>query len=337
MVCTIPDPNTHAGTPIRKARSVSMSRLHPSGGSTEALKKGFCMSTNPSPATITMKDLLEAGVHFGHQTSRWNPKMKPYIFGARNGIYIIDLQKTVLHAKDALNFVSSLVSQGKKILFVGTKAQSKDVIREEAERCGCPYVNERWLGGALTNYQTISSCIATLEKLEVKLNSELAKDIGKKERSRLTRDYERLAKNLGGIRNMKDMPGALFVVDPGKEHNAVAEAQVLGIPVIAITDTNCDPDPIKYVIPGNDDALKSIRLFASSVANAVLDGARVFEERVRAIQDKREVEAKIAADNVAAAPAAPVKPKTTTDREGRTVDVQVRRTAAPTPTKTDKN
>lgn len=285
---------------------------------------------------ITMKDLLEAGVHFGHQTSRWNPKMKPYIFGARNGIYIIDLQKTVVLAKDALSYVSGLASQGKKILFVGTKPQSKDVIREEAERCGCPYVNERWLGGALTNFQTIQTCIATLERLEQKLNSEMGKELGKKERSMIQKEYDRLLRNLGGIRNMKDMPGAIFVVDPGKEHNAVSEAQVLGIPVIAITDTNCDPDPISYVIPGNDDALKSIRLFAGSVANAVLDGARAFEERVRAIQDKREIEAKVAADYAAANPtpvAAPApKAKTTTDREGRTVDVQVRRSA----TKTDK-
>lgn len=284
-------------------------------------------------AQITMKELLEAGVHFGHQTSRWNPKMKPYIFGSRNGIYIIDLQKTVVLAKDALSYVTQLVSQGKKVLFVGTKAQSKDVIREEAERCGCPYVNERWLGGALTNYQTIQGCIATLERLEVKLNSELGRDLGKKERSMLQKEYDRLLRNLGGIRNMKDMPGAIFIVDPGKEHNAVAEAQTLRIPVIAITDTNCDPDPISYVIPGNDDALKSIRLFAGAVANAVLDGARVFEERVRAIQDKREIEAKVAADNAPPAPTVSTakSAKTTTDREGRTVDVQVRRA-----TKTEK-
>ncbi|MBS1985092.1 MAG: 30S ribosomal protein S2 [Bdellovibrionales bacterium] len=282
-------------------------------------------------AQITMKDLLEAGVHFGHQTSRWNPKMKPYIFGSRNGIYIIDLQKTVVLAKDALTYVTQIVSQGKKVLFVGTKAQSKDVIREEAERCGCPYVNERWLGGALTNYQTIQGCIATLEKLETKLNSELSANIGKKERSMLQKEHERLMRNLGGIRQMKDLPGAIFIVDPGKEHNAVAEAKVLGIPVIAITDTNCDPDPISYVIPGNDDALKSIRLFAGAIANAVLDGARVFEERVRAIQDKREIEAKVAADSAPIAPAKSAPKSTTTDREGRTVDVQVRRTKAEKP------
>lgn len=281
---------------------------------------------------ISMKQLLEAGVHFGHQTSRWNPKMKPYIFGSRNGIYIIDLQKTVVLAKDALSFVTQIVSQGKKVLFVGTKAQSKDVIREEAERCGCPYVNERWLGGTLTNYQTIQGCISTLERLETKLNSELGKDLGKKERSMLQREYERLLRNLGGIRNMKDMPGAIFIVDPGKEHNAVAEAQTLGIPVIAITDTNCDPDPISYVIPGNDDALKSIRLFAGAVANGVLDGARVFEERVRAIQDKREIEAKMASDVAPVTPAKAAPKSTTTDREGRTVDVQVRRAKTDKPT-----
>ncbi len=276
-------------------------------------------------AQITMKELLEAGVHFGHQTSRWNPKMKPYIFGARNGIYIIDLQRTVGLAKDALQFVTGLGAQGKKVLFVGTKAQCKETIKEQAEKCGCPYVNERWLGGTLTNFSTIQGCLNTLEKLEEKKTTGLADQMPKKERAALEKEYDRLIRNLGGIRKMRDMPGAMFVVDPSKEHNAVAEAQVLGIPVIAITDTNCDPDLINYVIPGNDDALKSIRLFASAISDAVLDGAKVFEERVRAIQDKREIEAKIAATSEPEEKV-PSKPsKTTTDREGRTVDVQVRR------------
>lgn len=278
-------------------------------------------------AQITMKDLLEAGVHFGHQTSRWNPKMKPYIFGARNGIYIIDLQRTVGLAKDALGFATQLGAQGKKILFVGTKAQCKDVIKEQAEKCGCPYVNERWLGGTLTNFTTIQGCLNTLEKLEEKKTTGLADQMPKKERAILEKEYDRLQRNLGGIRKMREMPGAMFVVDPAKEHNAIAEAQVLGIPVIAITDTNCDPDLINFVIPGNDDALKSIRLFASAISDAVLDGAKLFEERVRAIQDKREIEAKIASTSEPEEKiSAPSKAKTTTDREGRTVDVQVKRT-----------
>jgi small subunit ribosomal protein S2 len=290
-------------------------------------------------AQITMKDLLEAGVHFGHQTSRWNPKMKPYIFGARNGIYIIDLQKTVTLAKQALTFVTQLSAQGKKVLFVGTKPQSKEVIREQAERAGCPYVNERWLGGTLTNFTTIQGCINTLQRLEEKKASALWDEIAKKERAALDKEHERLLRNLGGVRSLREAPGALFVVDPSKEHNAVAEAQVLGIPVIAVTDTNCDPDMVDYVIPGNDDALKSIRLFASAIADAILDGSKVFEERARAISDKREADAKIAADN-APAPTESAAPRggkkgglTTTDREGRTVDVQVRRSKTSTETK----
>jgi len=287
-----------------------------------------------------MKDLLDAGVHFGHQTSRWNPKMKPYIFGARNGIYIIDLQKTVTLAKQALTFVTQLSSQGKKVLFVGTKPQSKDVIREQAERAGCPYVNERWLGGTLTNFSTIQGCINTLERLEEKKSSALWDEIAKKERATLDKEHERLLRNLGGVRKLREMPGALFVVDPSKEHNAIAEAQVLGIPVIAVTDTNCDPDLVDYVIPGNDDALKSIRLFASAIADAIADGGKVFEERARAMSDKREADAKIAADNAPAvsestAPRAAKKGvgTTTTDREGRKVDVQVRRSTKPTENK----
>ena len=279
------------------------------------------------PATVTMKDLLEAGVHFGHQTSRWNPKMKPYIFGARNGIYIIDLQKTVGLAKDALKIVTELGAQGKKVLFVGTKAQARDTIKEQAERCGCPYVIERWLGGSLTNFKTIQGCLGTLEKIQGKKDSGAFDQLPNKEKAATDKEYDRLLRNLGGIRQMSDLPGAMFVVDPHKEHNAVAEARTLGIPVIAITDTNCDPDLIDFVIPGNDDALKSIRLFASAIADAVLDGAKAFEERVRAIHDKREIEAKIAASNEAENPTprparpAPRDNKTTTDREGRTVDV----------------
>jgi small subunit ribosomal protein S2 len=278
-------------------------------------------------AQVTMKELLEAGVHFGHQTSRWNPKMKPYIFGARNGIYIIDLQKTVTLAKDALRIATDLSAQGKKILFVGTKAQARDVIREQAERCGCPYVIERWLGGTLTNFSTIQGCLTSLEKIQDKKDSGAFDQLPNKERAATEKEYERLLRNLGGVRQMSELPGAMFVVDPHKEHNAVEEARALGIPVIAITDTNCDPDVIDYVIPGNDDALKSIRLFAAAVADAVLDGAKAFEDRVRAIQDKREIEAKLSSTRDEEAQAsAPAKtgrgPKATTDREGRTVDIR---------------
>ncbi len=281
-------------------------------------------------AQITMKELLEAGVHFGHQTSRWNPKMKPYIFGSRNGIYIIDLQKTVQLAKTALQFVTQVSAQGKKVLFVGTKPQSKDVIREQAERANCPYVNERWLGGTLTNFSTIQTCINSMERIEEKKASAFWEDMPKKERSQADKEHERLVRNLGGIRRMREAPGAIVVIDPSKEHNAVAEAQVLGIPVIAITDTNCDPDLVDYVIPGNDDALKSIRLFASAIADAYLDGAKVFEEKARAMADKREIDAKIAQTNEVEEPRSRGPRKaggTTTDREGRTVDVQVRRGA----------
>jgi len=281
-------------------------------------------------ATVTMKDLLEAGVHFGHQTSRWNPKMKPYIFGSRNGIYIIDLQKTVGLAKEALTFVSGIAAQGKKILFVGTKPQAQEVIRSEAERCACPYVANRWLGGILTNYSTIQGCLNSLEKIQQKKDTGLIDDMPKKERAQMEKEYEGLMRNLGGVRQMRELPGALFIIDPSKEHIAVAEAAMLGIPIIAITDTNCDPDPISYVIPGNDDAVKSIKLFSNAIAEAFLEGQKMFEERVRAVNDKR-------ADAVAQGLAAPAAPEvvftetvpqsktTTKDREGRTVNVEVRR------------
>lgn len=278
-------------------------------------------------ATVTMKDLLEAGVHFGHQTSRWNPKMKPYIFGSRNGIYIIDLQKTVGLAKDALTFITSLGAQGKKVLFVGTKPQAQEVIRAEAERAGCPYVVNRWLGGTITNFQTMQSCLASLEKIQQKKDTGLVDDMPKKERAAMEKEYERLIRNLGGVRNLKDKPGALFVVDPSKEHIAVAEAACIGIPIIAITDTNCDPDPINYIIPGNDDAVKSIKLFAQAVADAYLDGAKNFEERARATTDKKvdaSADAVVASMDEEAAELT-VGKSTTTDREGRTVNVEVRR------------
>jgi len=275
---------------------------------------------------ITMKDLLEAGVHFGHQKSRWNPKMKPYIFGDRNGIYIIDLQKTVLLTREALTFVTQLSAKGKKILFVGTKSQCKDVVKEEAERASCPYVNERWLGGTLTNFPTIQTCLDHLQQMDDKINSGLADQLSAKERSAFDKEHDRLMKNLGGVRHMKDKPGAIFIIDPMKEHNAIKEAKKLGIPIIAITDTNCDPDDVSFVIPGNDDALKSIKLFAAAVADAYLDGARIHEEKIRAFSDKREA---TPATPTPATPAPAVskssEESTTTDREGRTINVEKRR------------
>src|SRR5437773_8010331 len=231
---------------------------------------------------VTMKNLLEAGVHFGHQTSRWNPKMKPYIFGARNGIYIIDLQQTVKMFRDAYNFVRDLTAQGGQMLFVGTKKQAQDAMREEAERCGAFYVNTRWLGGMLTNFQTIKQSIDRLRKLDETLESEASLEaFTKKEMITIRRERDKLMASLGGIRNMKKLPDALFVVDPKKEEIAVREANKLGIPVVAAVDTNCDPDVIDYKIPGNDDAIRAIRLFCTAIADAVIEGRELYEERQR--------------------------------------------------------
>ena len=231
---------------------------------------------------VTMKQLLEAGVHFGHQTSRWNPKMKPYIFGARNGIYIIDLQQTVKMFRDAYAFVRELAAQGGAVLFVGTKKQAQDAIREEAERCGGFYVTNRWLGGMLTNFQTIKQSIDRLRKLDETLESEtMLEALTKKEMITVRRERDKLMASLGGIRNMKKLPDALFVVDPKKEEIAVREANKLGIPVVAAVDTNCDPDVIDYKIPGNDDAIRAIRLFCTAIADAVIEGRELYEERQR--------------------------------------------------------
>jgi small subunit ribosomal protein S2 len=225
-----------------------------------------------------MKELLEAGVHFGHQTRRWNPKMKPYIFGKRNGIYIIDLQKTQKLFEEVLDFVAHLARENKRLLFVGTKRQAQEAIAEEAERCGEFYVTSRWLGGTLTNFVTIRSSLEHLKEIELKLNDENS-PLTKKERLRLDRERDKLVKNLDGIREMREVPDALFVVDPKKEYIAISEANKLGIPVIAIVDTNCDPELIDYIIPGNDDAIRAIRLFASRVADAYLQGAGRLEEQ----------------------------------------------------------
>ncbi len=223
-------------------------------------------------AVVSMKQLLEAGVHFGHQTRRWNPKMAPYIFTERNGIYIIDLQKTVKKLDEAYMFVRDTVQNGGQILFVGTKKQAADSVKEEAQRCGMHYVNARWLGGMLTNFKTISRRIDRLAQLR-KMEEDGTFDLlPKKEVIKLKLEIEKLEKFIGGIKNMKGLPAALFVVDPKKEKIAVAEARKLGIPVVAIVDTNCDPDEIDYVIPGNDDAIRAVKLIAGAMASAVMEG-----------------------------------------------------------------
>ena len=223
-------------------------------------------------AVISMKQLLEAGVHFGHQTRRWNPKMAEYIFTERNGIYIIDLQKTVKKVEEAYMFVRQLAEDGKDILFVGTKKQAMDAVKEEALRCGMYYINARWLGGMLTNCKTIKTRIRRLEQLR-KMEEDGTFDLlPKKEVIKLNHEVEKLEKYLGGIKDMRNLPGAIFVVDTKKEHNAIAEARKLGIPIVAIVDTNCDPDEVDYIIPGNDDAIRAVKLMASTIANAVLEG-----------------------------------------------------------------
>ena len=223
-------------------------------------------------AVISMKQLLEAGVHFGHQTRRWNPKMGKYIFTERNGIYIIDLQKTVHKVDEAYNFIKSVAEEGKSVLFVGTKKQAQDSIKEEAERCGQFYVNERWLGGMLTNFKTIQSRIKYLRDLE-RMEADGTFDVlPKKEVAQLKAKKEKLERFLGGIKDMNKLPGAMFVVDPRKERIAVAEARLLHIPIVAIVDTNCDPDEIDYVIPGNDDAIRAVKLLSSKMADAIIEG-----------------------------------------------------------------
>lgn len=230
---------------------------------------------------ITMKQLLEAGVHFGHQTRRWNPKMKPYIFGARNGIYIIDLQKTVRYFRQAYSFIEDTVKRGEKVLFVGTKKQAQDSISEEALRADQFFVNNRWLGGMLTNFSTIKKSIDRLKKIETMSEDGTYDLLTKKETLQLERERAKLEKSLGGIKGMTRLPGAVFVIDPKKEQIAVREARKLGVPVVAVVDTNCDPDDIDYVIPGNDDAIRAIRLFAAKMADACLDGAAAREEALR--------------------------------------------------------
>ena len=221
---------------------------------------------------VSMKQLLEAGVHFGHQTRRWNPKMAEYIFTERNGIYIIDLQKTVKKLEEAYMFVRDIAAEGDEILFVGTKKQAQDSIKEEAQRCGMPYVNARWLGGMLTNFSTIKRRIKRLGQLQAMKADGTFDILPKKEAAKLDLEIEKLEKFMGGITEMKKQPAAMFIVDPRKERIAVAEAKKLGIPIIAIVDTNCDPDEIDYVIPGNDDAIRAVKLIAGAMADAVIEG-----------------------------------------------------------------
>jgi small subunit ribosomal protein S2 len=264
---------------------------------------------------IAMKDLLEAGVHFGHQTKRWNPKMKEYIFGERNGIYIIDLNKTVKKFRDAEDFVTNLAADGKTVLFVGTKRQAQDVISEEAQRCGMFYINQRWLGGLLTNFTTIQRSLARLRDIEAMADDGRYATLSKKEIAGLEKEKKKLLKNLEGIRHMARLPDAIFVVDTRKEKIAVDEARKLKIPVIGIVDTNCDPDEVNFVIPGNDDALRAIRLFASKVAEAISAGRGMREARM-AEEDAARAEEAAQADAAA--------------RLTRTVRPQ-RREPAPTP------
>jgi len=237
-------------------------------------------------AYVTMKELLEAGVHFGHQTKRWNPKMKPYIFGARNGIYIIDLQRTVRMFKTAYDFIVETVARGKSVLFVGTKKQARDSIYEEANRCEMYYVHNRWLGGMLTNFQTIRQSIDRLNYLNNIQNDGSIELFPKKEQLKLGKERLKLDNNLGGIRTMNGLPGALFVVDPKNEAIAVREGRRLNIPIIAIVDTNCDPDDIDYIIPGNDDAIRAIRLITSRMADACIEGQERLAEKRQAEADK---------------------------------------------------
>ena len=223
-------------------------------------------------AVVSMKQLLEAGVHFGHQTRRWNPKMAPYIFTERNGIYIIDLQKTVKKLEEAYMFIRQIAENGDEVLFVGTKKQAMDSVKEEAERCGMPFVNARWLGGMLTNFTTIKLRIKRLAQLKAMEENGTFDLLPKKEVAKLNLEIEKLEKFLGGITEMKKMPAAMFIVDPKKERIAVAEAKKLGIPIVAIVDTNCDPDEVDYVIPGNDDAIRAVKLIAGAMADAIIEG-----------------------------------------------------------------
>jgi small subunit ribosomal protein S2 len=249
--------------------------------------------------SISMKQLLEAGVHFGHQTKRWNPKMKDFIFGERNGIYIIDLQKSLKLFKNAVQFVFDLSSQGKALLFLGTKRQAQEVIQEEAGRCGMYYVNQRWLGGLLTNFTTIQKSLKRFRELETMQTNGQYDLLSKKEVARLERERKKLEKNLSGIKDMSQLPDALFVIDTRKEAIAVQEARKLGIPIVGVADTNCDPDEIDYIIPGNDDALRAIRLITGTIAQAFMDGRAVFEAQQKELAEQLEKQRQLQAQQAA--------------------------------------
>ncbi len=280
--------------------------------------------------SVTMKELLEAGVHFGHQVRRWNPKMKEYIFGERNGIYIIDLQKTQRMFRDAIAFVTNAIAEdrGKTVLFVGTKRQAQDAVREEAERCGQYYVNQRWLGGLLTNFQTVQKSIKRLKDLEAMETDGRYEKLTKKERIKLDREREGLNKNLSGIKSMTRLPDMVFIIDVRKEEIAVAEANRLGIPIVAVVDTNCSPEGIDYVIPGNDDALRAVRLFASRISDAILEGNQIATEGGVAAQTEEGAEAESSGTTDVATAEEPSQAAEMGDG-GNSVDLAVEPTLAP--------
>jgi len=265
-------------------------------------------------ANISMKELLEAGVHFGHQTRRWNPKMKPYIFGARKGIHIIDLQKTVRLFKTTYEFIVKIVAEGHSVLFVGTKKQASDSVVEESERCGMFNVVNRWLGGTLTNFQTIRKSIARLKEVEAMKEDGSINRYKKKEILKMEKELIKLEKNLGGIKNMDDLPGAIFVIDPKREKIAVREAKKLGVPVVAVADSNCDPDEIDFIIPGNDDAIRAIRLLCSKIADACIEGHNIADERLQAEAELRKEQEAAAAAEKEAETAVPVSEES--EKEG---------------------
>lgn len=267
---------------------------------------------------VTMKELLEAGVHFGHQVKRWNPKMKRYIFGERNGIYIIDLQKTMKGIEDAYNFMRDAAAAGEDVMFVGTKKQAQDSIREESERAGVYYVNQRWLGGMLTNFSTIKKSVEKLKRIEKMKEDGTYDALTKKEAAKYEKTRLKLEKNLGGIKEMKDIPGVVFIVDPKKEHIAVQEARRLNIPIVAIVDTNCDPDEIDYVIPGNDDAIRAIRLITSKMADAVIEGRDMLAKKEEEEAEAAQIEEKIQMEE---AEASGEEPASSTEETTQTEEV----------------
>jgi small subunit ribosomal protein S2 len=292
--------------------------------------------------SVTMKELLEAGVHFGHQVRRWNPKMKEYIFGERNGIYIIDLQKTQRMFRDAIAFVTNAIAEdkGKTVLFVGTKRQAQEAVREEAERCGQYHVNQRWLGGLLTNFQTVQKSIKRLKDLEAMQTDGRYEKLTKKERIKLDREREGLNKNLSGIKSMNRLPDIVFIIDVRKEEIAVAEANRLGIPIVAVVDTNCSPEGIDYVIPGNDDALRAVRLFASRIADAIVEGQQIATEGGVVEQTGEEVAGGEAGEQTAGATVAETTeeaaPEASGGPEATDTDATVAAPAAPEPAQSNE-